>query len=264
MNYPGRIVKLGESDAAIVSAVKERLNKELGFGDDSEFRLDPSNSNFGPKMVKVVKLFQARNVDSGGRPLKQDGEIGSITWAALFGEESVPVSEKTRDKLLSKVLDVASQEEAKEIREKPRNSNRGAEVEAYLRSVGVPAGNPWCCAFTYWCFVKAAEAVGEDNPMVKTGGCLFHWNNAEKKGAKRITRKEASANPGLIQPGMIFIMDHGGGLGHTGFIEKVAGGFITTIEGNTDASKTREGGGVYRLTRKIGDVNKGFIDYSGV
>jgi hypothetical protein len=252
MDYPGRIVKLGEGDAAIVSAIKERLNKALGSAEDSELHLDSSNPSFGPKTAQAVKLFQARNVDSEGRPLKQDGEVGSITWAALFGEESVPVRKKTSDKLLAKVLEVASQEEAKEIREKPRNSNRGAEVEAYLRSVGVPAGNPWCCAFTYWCFGEAAKDQGVSNPMVKTGGCLFHWNNAAKKGAKRISRKEAADNPGLIQPGMIFIMDHGGGFGHTGLIEKVAGGFITTIEGNTDASKTREGGGVYRLTRKIG------------
>jgi hypothetical protein len=54
----------------------------------------------------------------------------------------------------------------------------------------------------------------------------------------------------------------GRGAGHTGLVESVAGGFITTIEGNTDASKTREGGGVYRLKRKILDINKGFIDYA--
>ena len=62
---------------------------------------------------------------------------------------------------------------------------------------------------------------------------------------------------------MLFIMDHGGGLGHTGIVEEVAAGLLTTIEGNTDASRTREGGGIYRLSRKINEINKGFIDYSG-
>ena len=33
------------------------------------------------------------------------------------------------------------------------------------------------------------------------------------------------------------------------------------IEGNTDATKTREGGGVYRLARRIGEINRGFIAY---
>jgi len=63
---------------------------------------------------------------------------------------------------------------------------------------------------------------------------------------------------------MLFIMSHGKGLGHTGFVESVNGGLQSTIEGNTDASKSREGGGVYRLQRKSGDSQLlGFIDYSG-
>jgi hypothetical protein len=39
---------------------------------------------------------------------------------------------------------------------------------------------------------------------------------------------------------------------------------LATIEGNTDASKTREGGGVYRLTRKIVEINPGYISYAAV
>jgi hypothetical protein len=100
--------------------------------------------------------------------------------------------------------------------------------------------------------------------MVKTAGCLDHWNRARSNGATRITAADAKADPGKINPGMIFIMDHGGGKGHTGVVESVAGGLLTTVEGNTDASKTNEGGGVYRLIRKVGEINKGFIDYSAV
>ena len=63
---------------------------------------------------------------------------------------------------------------------------------------------------------------------------------------------------------MIFIVNHCGGRGHTGLIERVAGGLLFTIEGNTDASRPREGGGVYRLTRKLADIDIGFIDYGTV
>ena len=35
-------------------------------------------------MKQTIKLFQARHVDADGRPLKQDGEVGSITWEVLF------------------------------------------------------------------------------------------------------------------------------------------------------------------------------------
>ena len=149
------------------------------------------------------------------------------------------------------------------MREVLRNSNRGPEVDAYLRRTGVPPGLPWCCAFVYWCFDEAALALGRPNPMVRTAGCLNHWNRAPSHGATRLMKHHAVADPGRIRPGMVLIMDFGGGKGHTGFVESVHGGFITTVEGNTDASKTREGGGVYRLTRKIVDINKGFIDYAG-
>lgn len=261
MDYPGRIIKMGEEDGAIVRALKRRLNEVLSLPPD--LQLDPENPTFGAKMRQVIKLFQARNVDSTGHALKQDGQIGSLTWEALFGGDTVPVSAASADTLLAKVLQIAAGEEAKKIREIPPNSNRGPAVEAYLARAGVGPGLSWCCAFVYWCFDEAAKALGRPNPMVRTAGCLDHWNRAPGNGAKRILAADAVHNPELLAPGMIFIMDHGRGLGHTGLIEQVGGGIVTTIEGNTDASMTREGGGVYRLTRKLVDINKGYIDYAG-
>lgn len=263
MKYPGRLIKSGERDADIVRAIKERLNRMLAIEGDSAHRLDPDNPHFGPHTKQVVKLFQARNVDSEGRPLKQDGQVGPITWAVLFGAASVPRLDRPRTALLREVLSVAAEAEANKVREVPKNSNRGPEVDMYLRCTGVPTGNAWCCAFVYWCFNEAAGSLGRDNPMVKTAGCLSHWNRAVARGAARVTKRDAIENPGLLRPGMVFIIDHGRGLGHTGLVERINGGVLTTIEGNTDASKGREGGGVYRLTRKIVEINKGFIDYSG-
>jgi hypothetical protein len=261
MQYPGRNIKVGETDADIVKALKKKLNEVLV---DPAFQLDPDDPNFGPQMKQAVKLFQARHVDSEGRPLVQDGTVGALTWAALFGSDTVPISTGTSDNLLTTVLTIAEGEEAKHVREVPKNSNRGPEVSAYLRRAGADPGNAWCCAFVYWCFDEAAKKLGRSNPMVKTAGCLDHWSRAASKGARRILKRDAIQDPGLVKPGMIFIIDHGGGMGHTGLVEQVAGASLTTIEGNTDASKTREGGGVYRLTRKILEINKGFIDYSGL
>lgn len=264
MNYPGRKIKAGEQDATIVRAVKERLNQVLNLTGSADGRLDPADPNFGPKMTKLVKYFQARNVDGEGRPLVQDGEIGPLTWAALFGADRVPTSDKAATTFLAKVLVIAAEEEAKQVREVPVNSNRGLQVEQYQKRVGASPGDPWCCAFVYWCCDEAAKALGQKNPMVKTAGCLDHWNRAKSAGATRVPAAAAKNDPGLVRPGMIFIMDHGSGKGHTGLVESVKGGLLTTIEGNTDASKTREGGGVYRLVRKVGEINKGFIDYSVV
>ena len=261
MEYPGRIIKVGERDATIVRTLKPQLNESLGAAHDSALRLDPSNGTFGPKMKRSVQLFQARNVDSTGLPLKQDGEVGSLTWAALFGSSTVPTRTESASPLLATALRIAAAQEASHVREIPRNSNRGPQVDAFLRCAGCPPGNSWCCAFVYWCMNEASKELGRRNPMVRTAGCLDHWQRASSKGANRFTTARALADHALIHPGLIFVMDHGAGFGHTGFVERVDGGMMTTLEGNTDASKTREGGGVYRLTRKIADVNKGFIDY---
>ncbi len=260
MQYPGHVIKAGEQNPAIVRALKMQLNTRMG---DAALRLDPDEPDFGPRMRQTVKLFQARNVDAEGRPLKQDGEVGSLTWAALFGDETVPASSAPGNGLLINVLQVAAGEEAKHVREVPKNSNSGPEVDEYLRRVNILPGNSWCCAFVYWCFDEAAKKMGRSNPVVKTAGCLDHWNKSPSRGAVRIPAAQAVGNPELVRSGMIFIMDHGKGLGHTGLVESAAGGLLTTLEGNTDASKTREGGGVYRLTRKVTEINKGYIDYTG-
>lgn len=261
MQYPGRIIKAGETDARIVRAVKLALNRALAMQRLANLKLNPDEPSFGPKMTQAVKTFQARNADTQGRPLVIDGEVEAITWATLFGSDTVPSATRSDDPWLDATLRIAAGEEARRVREVPANSNRGADVEAYLKRVGLGGGFAWCCAFTYWCLDEAAKAVGRGNPVVRTAGCLNHWNGAVAAGGRRILSAQAVANPALVKPGMVFIMDFGGGAGHTGFVETVDGGLLTTVEGNTDASKTREGGGVYRLTRKIADINKGFIDY---
>jgi hypothetical protein len=79
MEYPGRAIKVGEQDAGIVKALKKQLNEILGIDSDPALRLDRDEPHFGLKMKQAVKLFQARNVDTEVRPLKQDGEIGALT-----------------------------------------------------------------------------------------------------------------------------------------------------------------------------------------
>jgi hypothetical protein len=264
MRYPGRVIKVGETDARIVKALKTALNKALVLRGSEAIVLEPDNPAFGPQMKQAVKLFQARHLDEQGQPLKTDGEVGSLTWAALFGPADVPQHVQPHDPLLVTVLAVAGSQADAGVREQPRNSNRGPEVDDYLRRAGMQPGVAWCCAFTYWCFDEASRQTGQANPMFKTAGCLHHWQNAPGQGARRLLARDAVADPGRVQPGAIFIMDFGGGLGHTGLVERIEGGYIHTIEGNTDASQGREGGGVYRLQRKLASINKGFIDYAGV
>lgn len=128
--------------------------------------------------------------------------------------------------------------------ENPLGSNWGTPVKDYLKSVGINFPASWCMAFVYWCFGQT------DNPLVKTGGVLKAWNEADKK--YRVT--------GEPQSGDIFIMNYGKGLGHTGIVEKVDKTFVYTIEGNTNDSGSREGIEVCRKQRPRNKI-VGYLRY---
>ena len=114
--------------------------------------------------------------------------------------------------------------------EVPRGSNWGKDVQAYLNSVGITTPAPWCMAFVYWVVEKASNELGEPNPLLKTGHVMSQWNASKKL---RVT--------GTPERGDIFIMDFGGGKGHTGFVAEVKGDRIMTIEGNSNGQGSREG-----------------------
>ena len=264
MQFPGRIIKEGERNGDIVRALKARLNEVLGLTGEQLLSVD--NPSFGPKMKNAVLTFQARNVDSQGTPLKTDGEIGSVAWEILFGPDSVQVSTATSDDLLALTLRVARAEEVALVREVRPPFNRGPRVDEYQIRTGLKLrpgadGFAWCACFLYWCFDEAAGQLGRRNPVIKTAGCQDHWNRAREAGIAQVTPARATNNPELVKPGMIFIMAFGQGAGHTGIVESVQGGFIKTIEGNSNTEGSRDGFGVFSLTRKINSINKGFIDY---
>lgn len=210
MQYPGHIIKQDEEDPSIIKVLKIKLNEALVAENDPTLFLDPEEPHFGPKMQQAVTFFQARHVDTTGHPLKADGEIGTLTWLALFGSGTVPMQDITTDPFLARVLQIAATQVG--VREIPKNSNRGPQVDTYLQCAGAGLGLSWCCAFVYWCSAEAAEKLGRDNPMVKTAGCLNHWHHAPEKGAQCLPALQAVNNPATVKPGMIFIMDHGGGL----------------------------------------------------
>lgn len=146
--------------------------------------------------------------------------------------------------LAQKTLEIAiSQIGVEEI---PRNSNAGPEVEIYLKSVGLGKGYSWCMAFVYWCTQKSALQLAVNNPLKRTAGVLDQFNS----------------RPFLIafapQPGDVFIMDFGKGLGHTGIVEKIVGNTIYTVEGNTNNEGSRNGYKVCRKKREIRTI-KAFL-----
>lgn len=249
MKYPNRIIKEGESNTAIVKAIQKKLSA-LNIGDLQ------GTGVYAAKTKNAVKLFQATHVDQYGNPLEIDGHVGSLTWAALFGTENMNVADEAWGSLLTEVLKSAVSQVG--VMEDPPGSNKGPEVNQYLASVGLEPGLYWCAAFVYWCFNKASARLNRVNPLVKTGHVMSHWN---KTTGKKILAADAADNPSLVKPGHIFILNTGGSAGHTGLVEKIEGGFIHTIEGNSNNSGSRNGIGVFRLQRKIAKINRGFIGY---
>lgn len=246
MIYPGRIIRSGEADPTVVDAIAARLR---AYG----YSLASPPGSFDAGFKQTVKLFQAQHVDLQGMPLLSDGEIGPLSWAALFGAAPV-VSAAHR--LAQEALRIAATQVG--VRESPVGSNRGPEVDDFLRTAGVDPGLYWCMAFVYWCFNHAATSLGVPNTFPRTAGCLDAW---QKSASFRIPKQAAVANPSLVVPGSVFILDFGGGNGHTGFVESAIGGTLQTIEGNSNSDGSNNGIGVFRLNRRtvMSQSLKGFI-----
>jgi hypothetical protein len=251
-------VKRGEMDPVPVVAVQRRLNA-AGCGPVDV------DGVFGPQTEAAVRLFQTRFPDAEGQPLRADGMVGAITWAALFGAASTAAPGRSPNGLLGAALAVAVSQIG--VMERPAGSNRGPEVDAYLREAGLDpttGSYPWCAAFVYHCFKAGAAQLGRANPVVRTAGVLDHWHRATDRGVATVSAARAHVHETLVQPGHIFVIDTGapGGAGHTGLVERIASGKLITIEGNTNDGGSRDGIGVFRReSRRIRDVNVGFIDY---
>ena len=132
------------------------------------------------------------------------------------------------------------------VQEQPRGSNSGPEVDLYLKSVGLEPGYAWCMAFVYYCVGQAAAQLAVKNPLIKTGGVMLQAN---KTKLPKLTPRDAK-----VKPGDIFIMAFKNGTGHTGFVEKIKNGIITTVEGNTNNDGSREGFKVARRQRLLSTI----------
>lgn len=151
--------------------------------------------------------------------------------------------------LAQKALDTAIMQIGKE--EKPRGSNWGEPVKTYLARVGITFPASWCMSFVYYCFDEAVKQFpARINPLIRTAGVLNAWSKAAVK--YRVID--------AAQPGDIFIMDFGEGLGHTGIVETIQNGMLHTIEGNTNDTGGREG---YEVCRRVRDPKKikGYLRY---
>ena len=249
MNIPNQTFCLGDDRPDFVKQIQNNLNLKNPYPIEVD-------GIFGNSTQRAVLTFQNNYCDLYGRPLQLDGEVGPLTWGALFGYSlTQPFGDSP---LIHEAIKVALCEIG--VKEDPPGSNSGPRIKDYLKCVGLIPPKSWCTAFVYWTVDQAASKQNRLNPLVKTAGCLDHWHR--NRIGEKLLAAEANAHPELINPGSIFIINRGAGKGHTGFVTGILDDMLFTIEGNTNAMHSAEGEGVFQLRRRAWSVNLGYLFYN--
>lgn len=131
--------------------------------------------------------------------------------------------------------------------------NDGPQVEAYLRSVGLAKGNPWCMALHYWAFAQ----VTTKPPIRRSGLVRAVWNDAVVRSRVEGARDWiSSASLDWTRDGDLIVW---------GFLTSTSGhverqiqrgraGWVVTVAGNTssgDSGSQRDGDGVFIRRRNL-------------
>lgn len=132
------------------------------------------------------------------------------------------------------------------IREVPKNSNRGPQVEQYQRATWLEgSGWAWCAAFICWGLKQIDDKHKLPFDRPRTAGAWDFENWARQEDLKLFKPKST------IKAGDIVVYT----FSHIGLaIEDEKNGKFQAVEGNTDTSGSREGGGVYEQTRNTSIV----------
>lgn len=107
-------------------------------------------------------------------------------------------------------------------------------------------GYPWCAAFVCWCVqvAVAGRLITFERPRTPGAWALEGWSLAQDSSTWTLK------NPGRdIKRGDIVVFN----ISHVGIAISSAdsGGWVYTVEGNTNGEGSREGDGVYRRRRHI-------------
>lgn len=127
-------------------------------------------------------------------------------------------------------------------------NNRGPRVEEYLRAVGLEPGNAWCAAFVFYVFREASKRAGLVNPCPRVGAAIRLWKLTEP-----ICR---DSTPTV---GAIYVLDHGGGLGHAGIVTALDDTTPIELSGNTFATRGGRAGNCVAEHRGAPNVTHGGV-----
>lgn len=121
-------------------------------------------------------------------------------------------------------------------------NNDGPQVKAYLNSVGLSEGYPWCAAFVNYNLQKVDVCTTANSAWSPS------WFPISKTIYTRNSKHNRTPQVGDVF-GVYFTSKQR--IAHVGFIDSWPENskFFVTIEGNTNDDLSREGNGVYRKRR---------------
>lgn len=194
----------------------------------------PEQAQFDSRVRRAVEGFQARHLDSRGRPLSVDGVVGPLTWWALRNPDQggLPVPPAPSDGLelpeggsaAGRAALIAALGEMQQGAGEAGANNSGPWVEKYLDGLTPPPAN-WCAGFVSWCYRHAP------------GGIPFRYSLGARDVRNQFQRKgwTYAARDGLPEPGDIVVWWRGqqeGWQGHIGLVHHYSDGILYTVEGN--------------------------------
>lgn len=150
-------------------------------------------------------------------------------------------------KLAPKIVKITSAELG--VLEVPKNSNCGPRVNQYKAATNLNPKEawPWCAAFVDWC---VREAMGGGTYTFKRPVTAGAWD-LENWSKRQDNSTSTKRNPGTdIKAGdiVIFTFSHVGIAVSDAYKDTMV---VDTVEGNSNAAGSREGGGVVAQTRKL-------------
>lgn len=155
-------------------------------------------------------------------------------------------------KLAKEIVRIASVEIGVE---EVNGTNCGPRVDEYKAATWLDPkkGWPWCAAFIDWVVREALISTGIKETKTfkrpRTAGAwdLENWSLAQDNS----TWTKKPHNNDIIAGDIVVFK-----FSHVGFAvsKPDKNGYVLTIEGNTDSSGSREGGGVYRKKRHVSKI----------
>jgi len=126
-------------------------------------------------------------------------------------------------------------------------ANDGPEIEQFLATVNLKAGNPYCAAFVSYIL---EDSPGVTKPDVRSG-LAYHFITDDSIPANQVLRGTTT-----IPDGTILVWRKGNTIyGHTGFVaDHPSANHFETIEANTSSGRygnQRDGDGVWLRQRSI-------------